>query len=131
MNDSIERFLTEAKARLIGWYGYLRQQGIGRVLFVSIAGLFGFVLFFVFLVWIGIFGRIPSKKELLGVRHQQATEVYSVDSVLLGRYYLQDRSMVPASDIPQSLKQALIATEDVRFYQHHGVDTKSLVRVLV
>ncbi|HMG90990.1 MAG TPA: transglycosylase domain-containing protein [Chryseolinea sp.] len=131
MNDSIERFLTEAKARLTGWYGYVRRQGVTRVLFVSIAGVFVFGLFFIFLVWIGIFGQIPSKKELLGVRHQQATEVYSADSVLLGRYYLQDRSMIPSSDIPQSLKQALIATEDVRFYKHHGVDTKSLIRVLI
>ena len=131
MNDSIERFLSEAKARLNGWYGYLRQQGTARIIFVSIAGVFAFALFFIILVWIGVFGRIPSKKELLSVRHQQATEVYSADSVLLGRYYLQDRSMVPASDIPQSLKQALIATEDVRFYQHHGVDTRSLIRVLI
>ena len=131
MNDSIERFLTEAKARLTGWYAYVRRQGVTRVLFVSIAGVFVFGLFFIFLVWIGIFGQIPSKKELLGVRHQQATEVYSADSVLLGRYYLQDRSMIPSSDIPQSLKQALIATEDVRFYKHHGVDTKSLIRVLI
>src|SRR5688572_2571338 len=131
MDDSIKRFLSEAKARLKGWYGYLRQQGTARILFVSLAGVFACVLFFILLVWIGIFGRIPSKKELLGVRHQQATEVYSADSVLLGRYYLQDRSMVPATDIPQSLKQALIATEDVRFYQHHGVDTRSLARVLI
>jgi penicillin-binding protein 1A len=131
MNDSIERFLSEAKTRLIGWYGFLRQQGTARLLFVSLAGVFAFVLFFVLLVWIGVFGRIPSKKELLSIRHQQATEVYSADSVLLGRYYLQDRSMVPATDIPQSLKQALIATEDVRFYQHHGVDTRSLIRVLI
>jgi penicillin-binding protein 1A len=131
MDDSIKRFLSEAKVRLKGWYGYLRQQGSARILFVSLAGFFACVLFFILLVWIGIFGRIPSKKELLSIRHQQATEVYSADSVLLGRYYLQDRSMVPATDIPQSLKQALIATEDVRFYQHHGVDTRSLIRVLI
>ncbi len=131
MNDSIERFLLEAKVRIKGWYGYLRQQGTARILFVTLAGVFAFALFFVILVWIGVFGRIPSKKELLSIRHQQATEVYSADSVLLGRYYLQDRSIVPAADIPQSLKQALIATEDVRFYQHHGVDTRSLIRVLI
>jgi penicillin-binding protein 1A len=96
-----------------------------------VAGIVSLVLFFVVLVWIGLFGRIPGKKELVGIRHQQATEVYSADSVLLGRYYLQDRSMVPSSDIPLSLKQALIATEDVRFYRHHGIDTKSLARVLI
>jgi penicillin-binding protein 1A len=131
MKDSIDRFLAEARKRLINWYAYLRQQGAARIAFISIGAMFALVLLFILMVWVGIFGRIPSKKELLSVRHQQATEVYSADSVLLGRYYLQDRSMVPASEIPQSLRQALIATEDVRFYQHHGVDTRSLVRVLI
>jgi penicillin-binding protein 1A len=51
--------------------------------------------------------------------------------VLLGRYYFQDRSPVSASEIPKSLKEALVATEDVRFYEHDGVDVKSLIRVLV
>ena len=50
--------------------------------------------------------------------------------ILLGRYYFQERSPVAATEIPVSLKNALIATEDVRFYKHHGVDTKSLFRVL-
>lgn len=131
MKDFFDRFLLEAKTLLLKWYEIVRHQSWPRLIFFSIAGLISMMLFFIFLVWIGLFGRIPGKKELHAIRHQQATEVYSADSVLLGRYYLQDRSMVPSSEVPQSLKQALIATEDVRFYEHHGIDTKSLMRVLI
>jgi penicillin-binding protein 1A len=132
MKDFVQYFFSTLKAHIIR----LSQNKEGkpslmRILFLSMGGFFGLILLFIIMVWIGMFGRIPGKQELLKIRHQQATEVYSADSVLLGRYYLQERSMVPAASIPQSLKEALIATEDVRFYNHHGVDTRSLVRVLI
>lgn len=88
-------------------------------------------IFFVLLVWIGFFGALPDKKHLTEIHHPVASEVYSADSVLLGRYFVQDRSPVQGKDIPETLKQALVATEDVRFYEHKGVDVKSLVRVLI
>jgi penicillin-binding protein 1A len=86
---------------------------------------------FVFLVWAGLFGRIPGKKALKEIQNPMASEVYSADSVLLGRYYLQERTPVSADEIPKALKEALIATEDVRFYKHDGVDLKSLFRVMI
>jgi penicillin-binding protein 1A len=85
---------------------------------------------FIFLIWIGFFGKVPGKKELENIQHPIASEVYSADSVLLGRYFLEERTPVDANEIPESLKQALIATEDARFYNHDGVDAKSLFRVL-
>jgi penicillin-binding protein 1A len=103
---------------------------------LGVAGLFFFAVFsivlcFVFLVWSGLFGALPDKEHLKQIHHPMASEVYSADSILLGRYYLQDRTPVKPEDIPETLKQALIAAEDVRFYNHHGVDVKSLFRVLV
>jgi penicillin-binding protein 1A len=89
------------------------------------------VLLLVLLVWAGLFGAVPDKDELKDIRHPLASEVYSADSVLLGRYYLQERSPVELHELPESLKKALIATEDVRFYEHNGVDVKSLFRVMV
>ena len=94
-------------------------------------GLFACVALFIFLVWSGFFGALPGKSHLKEIHHPIASEVYSADSVLLGRYYLQDRTPADADDIPQNLKEALVATEDIRFYQHDGVDMKSLMRVLV
>ena len=87
--------------------------------------------FFVLLIWSGFFGKLPDKEQLLDIHHPIASEVYSADSILLGRYYVQDRTPVDAEDVPGNLKDALVATEDVRFYKHNGIDVKSLLRVLV
>src|SRR5690606_430966 len=90
-----------------------------------------FIAGFIFLVWAGFFGTLPQAEHLTDIRHPVASEVYSADSVLLGRYYLQDRTPVDPANVPQNLRDALIATEDARFYDHGGVDFKSLCRVLV
>jgi penicillin-binding protein 1A len=96
---------------------------------LMLLGVFSAVILLVLLVWTGMFGEIPSKKQLTSISNQVATEVYSADSVLLGRYYWQERSTVPTHEITKELKNALVATEDVRFYDHYGVDTRSLIRV--
>lgn len=81
------------------------------------------------LVITGILGPLPGRDELRLVENPVASEVYSADSVLLGRYFLQERSDINYRDIPQSVVNAVIATEDVRFYEHSGIDYKSLFRV--
>lgn len=73
----------------------------------------------------------PSNSELRRIQNQVASEVYSADSVLLGRYYTQDRTEVKHEAISPVVIDALIATEDVRFYQHDGIDYYSLGRVLI
>jgi len=95
----------------------------------SIAGaiVLGPPLLLLLVVWI----EIPSKRALRNIQNQVASEVYSADSVLLGRYYLQDRTEVQFGDINPVVINALIATEDVRFYEHSGVDFVSLGRVLI
>ncbi|HTE33224.1 MAG TPA: transglycosylase domain-containing protein [Chryseolinea sp.] len=102
-----------------------------RTVLYAAAGLVLAIILFVASIWGGLFGHVPGANELRNINHQVATEVYSADSVLLGRYFLQERSTVPAKEIPESLKNALICTEDVRFFKHHGIDTKSLFRVLI
>jgi penicillin-binding protein 1A len=114
---------------------FYKRHGLFKSL-LGIAGIFAAGIFlisalFIFLVSTGFFGALPDKRQLREIHHPVASEVYSADSVLLGRYYLQDRTPVEADDIPQNLKQALVATEDLRFYEHRGVDAKSLFRVLV
>lgn len=87
-----------------------------------------FLLFILlFVVWI----ETPWNSELRNIRNQVASEVYSADSVLLGRYYIQDRTEVDHDEIAPAVFDALIATEDARFYQHEGVDYRSLGRVIV
>lgn len=114
---------------------FYRRHGLLKTLLsiLALISLTGFAALagFVFLVWSGVFGALPDRAHLKEIHHPIASEVYSADSVLLGRYYLQDRTPVRAEDVPETLKQALVATEDVRFYSHDGVDVRSLFRVLI
>jgi penicillin-binding protein 1A len=102
-----------------------------KILMLGTTAIIALVLVFVLLVWAGVFGKIPSVEELKRIQNPVASEVYSADSVLLGRYYFQERSPVSIEELPTHLKQALLATEDARFYDHDGIDYKSLSRVLV
>ncbi|MCB2194385.1 MAG: transglycosylase domain-containing protein [Bacteroidetes bacterium] len=83
------------------------------------------------LVRIGAFSKMPSYADLKNIKNNTATNIYSVDNTLVGRYYYQNRTNARLGDLPEHLTKALIATEDVRFYQHTGVDFRSTLRVLV
>ncbi|MDR2980142.1 MAG: transglycosylase domain-containing protein [Bacteroidales bacterium] len=88
----------------------------------------GIVLIF-WLISHGHMGFMPSFADLENPNTNLATEVYSYDGELLGKYYIENRSMVAYHDLPKNLTDALIATEDVRFYDHAGVDVRALFRV--
>lgn len=76
--------------------------------------------------FLGLFGASPTKKEILLPSLNISSELYTADSVLIGRYYKQDRDPVPFDSISPNIINALIATEDVRFYKHNGVDVIGL-----
>jgi penicillin-binding protein 1A len=86
---------------------------------------------FITLLFSGGFGSIPTKDSLKNIDHNLASEVYTADGVLLGRYYIENRLPSSLEEIPDCLKHALIAAEDSRFYQHNGIDFRALGRVLV
>ena len=65
------------------------------------------------------------------IKNANASEVYSADKKLLGKYYIQNRTELEYEDISPSAINALVATEDARFYNHSGVDYRSLGRVIV
>ena len=75
------------------------------------------------------YGALPGTVTLQKIQHAQATEVYSRYGTLMGRYYLENRNSIRFDQIPDHIIQALVATEDARFYEHHGIDTRSLFRV--
>lgn len=87
------------------------------------------VILFVGSVYLEVWGDLPSKKELSEFEYQRASEVFSSDSVLIGKYYLFDRQPIAYESFPKHLVDALIAIEDERFHAHSGVDYPSLVRV--
>lgn len=78
----------------------------------------------------GKMGYMPSFQELENPNSSLATEVISTNNVVMGRYYLQNRSNITFDNINSNLKNALLATEDIRFWNHTGVDLRALLRVV-
>jgi penicillin-binding protein 1A len=95
---------------------------------LSIAPILIVVTFFVS-VSNGVFGNMPNNESLMAIQYPVASEIYSADSVLLGRFYIEQRSMSDYKELSQNLIHALIATEDARFYEHSGVDLRAWFRV--
>ncbi len=80
----------------------------------------------------GVFGKMPSMKDLENPTLLQTSEVYAVDGTLMGKYYRENgnRSNVNFNDISKNVIDALVATEDQRFYEHSGIDIKSTLRAV-
>ena len=95
-------------------------------------GIFCIVLMFVF-INIGWIGYLPPIDELQNPKNKYATEIYSSDLQLLGRYFFskQNRVGVRYNEISKNVVNALVATEDVRFYDHSGIDGRALSRAVV
>ena len=101
--------------------GFWTLFGIG-----ILAGIFIFLL----AGW-GAFGKMPTFEELENPETNLATEIFSSDGETLGKYYSENRTPIKYEDLPEHLVQALVATEDERFYQHAGIDAKGTVRAAV
>ena len=95
------------------------------IYFASIAFI-ALVFLFISLGWLGY---MPSLEELENPKSNLASEIYSADQQLLGKFYIENRSSVHYSELSPNLINALIATEDVRFETHSGVDFLAVPRV--
>lgn len=96
--------------------------------------LFGFLAFItiVILANFGVFGKMPSLQDLENPTMLQSSEVYAADGTLMGKYYRENgnRSNVDYNDISPHVVNALIATEDKRYYDHSGIDFKGSLRAV-
>ena len=93
-------------------------------------GILAFVLLFLFASW-GLLGEMPDHTRLENPETNLATEIISSDGVTLGKFYFDDnRTPVAYENLPENLVDALIATEDIRFYEHSGIDARGLLRAL-
>ncbi|MGY5354356.1 transglycosylase domain-containing protein [Wenyingzhuangia sp. IMCC45467] len=97
--------------------------------FIIFLGTLG-IISFIGLVYIGAFGPIANNKELTEIKQAQASVVYSADDKIIGRFFHTNRTNVAYKKLPQHLINALIATEDARFYEHNGIDKIAMLRVL-
>lgn len=103
-----------------GWFKWL-AGGLLLILF----SFFGLYLS----VYAGFWGKLSTEKELLELNQLQASLLYDENEQLIGKYYITDREAIHYEDLPQVLIDALVATEDVRFFEHKGIDQRSLMRV--
>jgi penicillin-binding protein 1A len=108
----------------------MKRRILKALKILAIAGgilVLGVVLLYL-AVLLGIFGRLPDKEQLKEITNEQASLIYSSDEVLIGKIFAENRTEI--GEVPPHLKQALISTEDKRFYEHKGYDTRSYLRVL-
>ena len=79
----------------------------------------------------GLIGYMPSMTELENPQSALSSDVYASDGTVLGRYYVQDRSNCKYTDISPNIINALLATEDARFYDHSGIDPIATIAIPV
>jgi penicillin-binding protein 1A len=96
----------------------------GLLLFVLLALFIGFVM-------VGGFGQIPTSRDLTVIKQSEASIVYSADNEMLGKYFHKNRTQTTYEKIPKHVIEALISTEDIRFYEHDGIDKIAMLRVLI
>lgn len=102
---------------------------IKRFWILFFSGLALLALLFLLAGW-GVFGALPSFEELENPETNLATEILSVDGKTLGKFFKENRTPVNYEDLPQSLVDAVVATEDRRFYDHSGIDYRGTARAV-
>ena len=105
------------------------KKNILKVALYSLIGVICLPFILLFSIKTGIIGNLPSKEQLENIQNFEASEVYSADNKLLGRYFIQNRTVLNYDEISTHIIDALVATEDARFFEHHGIDFRSLMRV--
>jgi len=129
-------FKKAAAGMRSGWRWY-KGQYTGtpwwRKLTAAVLSFLAFVVFYVFAVSVNLFwlfGRSPSLNQIIHPKNAEASEIYTLDGKLIGKFFNENRSPVPYDSINPVFFQALVSTEDERFYRHHGIDFQGLFAAL-
>jgi len=128
--EGVMKFLGQTWAGFLRLMSYVRQHPFKSFLYVVITGFCTLCLLFV-LIYLGAFGKLPTKTYLKSLKNPVTSTIYASNKEPIGYYYLQNRSNADSSQIKPALIQALVATEDSRFYEHRGIDYRSYARVLI
>lgn len=102
-----------------------------KSILVLVSSLILLIVLIFLLIYFGVFGTLPDKKTLSAISNEEASLVFSSDSILIGKYFAQNRTNIKWEQVPVHLTKALIATEDKRFFNHTGYDNRSYFRVLL
>ena len=109
---------ANGERRLILWFWRLFGTGVLLIL-----------LLFLLASW-GVFGSLPDETSLENPEKDLATQIISSDGKVIGKFFKENRTPVQYEDLPEHLVNALIATEDIRFYEHSGIDARGTLRAL-
>jgi penicillin-binding protein 1A len=112
--------LTQQDTRRFNWY-----------IWRFFIGCFALLALLIVATYLGAFGPLPSFRDLENPKSNQASEVLSSDKQTLGTYYVENRSSVTYKDISPNVINALVATEDERFYRHSGIDFQRTFSILL
>jgi penicillin-binding protein 1A len=116
---------TKSKAEVIDFSKYVRWFWM-----LFSGGILAVVLLFLFASW-GFLGEMPDHTKLENPETNLATEIISSDGITLGKFYFEDnRTPVDFDELPEVIVDALIATEDVRFREHSGIDARGTLRAI-
>ncbi len=114
---------AQAKKKDKGFFKYVKWFWILFTL-----GVLSGAMLFLLASW-GVFGELPPYEYLENPKTNLASEIFSSDGETLGKFYLDDnRTPIKYDDLPENLVNALVATEDARFYEHSGIDAKGTLR---
>lgn len=105
-----------------------RESKIFLWIFTLIKWLVIFVFTIILLTLIGVFGSLPSSDDLKNIETSNASEIYSSDNVLIGKFFTENRTTIKLDSISPYLITALLAIEDKRFFEHSGIDLRSWMR---
>lgn len=100
-----------------------------KILWTVLLGLLGVFVLLLLLINFRVIGNMPSMEELENPRAALASGVIAEDGTILGKYYQVDRSSSDYNEISKNVINALIATEDERFYEHSGIDARSTIAI--
>ncbi len=118
--------LIWSKFKTRKWYSKIAILGS----FLLLLGFLSILMLFLSVKW-SIVTKLPSDQEIQSINNPLTTEIYSREGKLYGKFYDENRGDLDTSDLTTEFKQALLATEDIRFYNHSGIDYRALARVAV
>ena len=115
---------------MLYWQELNFKEKLARLAIVAISPIVLVIILYNLVGW-GMFGDLPATQAIKSISNPIASELYTSNDKLIGRYYIENRTYLKKENINELYKNALIATEDHRFYKHKGVDYRSLGRVLI
>ncbi|HMQ47561.1 MAG TPA: transglycosylase domain-containing protein [Saprospiraceae bacterium] len=131
LSKSVSQVWLKAKNKATYWYHTSPRLTIaagivGGTAFLGLISLFILTV----LIYFGALGALPTYSDLRDIRNYNASEIYAEGEVLLGKYYIENRINADLEEISPNIINALVATEDARFFEHSGIDFRAWMRVL-